>query len=112
MRYTLFFLIIFLLTSPLWAIDEESYVGFVADSTIAMHTLKNNHEGIEIWADQINDKYPNFLIEDLDTFETSLSQNPTLKNKIYKKILKNIRAQGYKATLVETADGTTIVEIK
>jgi len=111
MKYLLLFLIFFFLTSPLLAIDEESYVGFVADSTIAMHTLKDNPRGIEIWADQINDKYPDFEIQDLDAFETSLAQDPGLKSKVYKKIIKNIRSQGYSASLVETNEGT-IVEIE
>ena len=111
MKYVLFFLAFFLLASPLLAIDEESYIGFVADSTIAMHTLKDDPRGIEIWADQINSKYPDFDVQDLDAFETALAQDPELKKKIYKRILKNIRSQGYDPNLVETTEGT-IVEIK
>ena len=112
MRCLVYFLLLIFISNPLWAMDEDTYVNFAADTLISMHKLRNNPNGLNEWSEMMKTKYPDISKEDTASYEANFAQNPSLKDKVYKRILVAIQAQGYKAKLVEGVGGRTIVEIE
>ncbi|MBN3038462.1 MAG: hypothetical protein JW869_03485 [Candidatus Omnitrophica bacterium] len=113
MKRMLFCLFLLLICSgPASAIDEDTYVNFVVDSTITMYELKGRSEGTSLWAEEMEKKYPNFMAEDWKTMEERLDKDPQLRDTLYGRIITNIRSQGYNAQLKELENGKTTIEIR
>ncbi len=113
MKKIIFYTILFLsLTSTLFAIDEDTYVRFAADSTIAAHKLKGNFNAMGLWTDEMKRKYPDFINQDWQSFEEKMAKDSALKNRVYNKILENIRAKGYNARILDLDGGNTTIEIE
>ena len=107
--YTLLFLS---LTSIVFAIDEGTYVHFVADSIITAHRLKGSPKAMELWADEMQKRYPDFMSQDWQAFEEKITKDSILKNKVYNKILENIISKGYNAHILDLGGGATTIEIE
>ena len=113
MERTIIFTMCFLsLCAPLFAIDEDTYIHFAVDSYIAIHQLKGNPQALELWAEQIQKKYPNCGNQDWLLFEERITKDNALKNRIYNAVLEQIKAQGYNARIVGLSSGNTTIEIE
>lgn len=113
MKKVIFYTILFLsLTSTVFAIDEDAYVQFVADSIITAHILKGNPNAMELWTDEMQKKYPNFMSQEWQAFEQKIVKDSVLKSRVYNKILENIISKGYNAHILDLGGGATTIEIE
>ena len=105
-------IILLLSNVSLFAIDEETYVQFAADSVIAAHKSKGDFKVMKQWADEVKTKYPDFMNPDWKAFEKRLAEDSAFKAALYDKVLANVRSKGYNAHIVNSTGGQTTVEIK
>ena len=105
------FLFFLFLSSTLFAINENTYVQFAADSIIIAHGLEGNPRAAELWMNEMRKKYPGFMGKDLQLFEAKIMKDSTLKSRIYSRILENIRSKGYNARIVDLGGGVTTIKI-
>jgi len=113
MKKVILYTILFLsLTSIVFAVDEDTYVQFVADSVITAHRLKGNPNAMELWADEMLKKYPNFMSQEWQAFEEKIVKDSALKSRVYNKILENIISKGYNAHILDLGGGATTIEIE
>jgi hypothetical protein len=95
-----------------FAMDEDTYVRFVADSIVIAHNFKGRADAARLWAEEIRKMYPAVPAQDIRSFEETLAGDSALKGKVYNRILENIRARGYKAHISNPGTGLTSVEIE
>lgn len=104
----------FLLSSAadLFAVDEDTYVRFAADSVIIAHRVKGDPNAAEIWASEIRSKYPDLPTQDIQAFEARLKNDTALRDRVHNKVLENVRARGYKASIVDLGGGEAAIQIE
>ncbi len=100
------------LTSTLLAVDENTYIRFTADSIIVAHNFKGNPNAAELWTNEMQKRYPDFMNQDWESFERRLKKDEGLKRRVTSAILQNIRSRGYTANIVDLGGGATTVEIQ
>ena len=97
---------------PLFAMDEDTYVRFVSDSIVIAHNFKGRTDAANLWSAEIKKMYPAVPAQDVMSFEETLAGNSALKDKVYNRILENIRSKGHKAHISNLGTGSTSVEIE
>jgi len=114
MKRIIFYILIFVLltTRFVFAIDEKTYIKFTADSIMTAHKYKGDSKSMSRWIAEMQEKYPDFMSEDWESFEEEMIMDSKLKDRVYSKILKRIKRKGYKAHTVELSNGNTTITIE
>lgn len=99
------------LVSFAYALDENTYVSLTADTIIAMHNYKSNIAGFNQWLNNMKARYPEFMGSQWRSFEASITNNVSEKNRVYGKILTAVKSKGYKAHISSFGSGSTAIEI-
>lgn len=99
------------LAESVFGIDEDAYVRFATDSVIALHKFKGNPRAMELWAEEIGKSHPDYMDKDFQAFEEDLKKNNALKDRIYNRILGEVRSRGYNARITDLGGGKTTIEI-
>lgn len=99
------------IASTALAVDEATYVQFTADSIIAANDFKGNPNAADLWMQEMQARYPNFMDEDWEAFERRIQQDSALKDRVTNAVLQHITSQGYNASIVNLGGGATTVEI-
>ncbi len=105
-------LMIFSFACSSFAMDEDAYVRFVADSIVVAHKFKGDPDAANRWAEEVKSTHPDVTAQDLTSYEGTLASDSVLKDKVYNRILEVVRARGYKAHISNLGTGATTVEIE
>ena len=114
MKRIVFYALIFVLLTArfVFAVDEKTYIKFAADSILAAHKYKGDSESMSRWIAEMQEKYPDFMSEDWESFEEKMIMDSRLKDRVYRKILRRVKRKGYKAHTVELSNGNTTITIE
>lgn len=106
-------IILFLpLAQPLFAMDEDAYVSFVADSVIIAHKHKGDPGAQKQWAREIAAQHPGVTAQDIKLFEAELAGDARRKERVYGRILENLKSKKHKAHMEHIDTGSTKVVIE
>lgn len=110
--FILAFLLLSFLTSPSFALDEDTYVRLTAETVIAAHNFKGDVAGMNQWLSQTQEQNAVFMSGEWQSYEQNIVSDSANKGRIYNRILEVVRSKGYKARISNLSGGYTNIEIE